>query len=437
MNPIIAIVGRPNVGKSTLFNRLVGGRRALTLDISGVTRDRHYGHATWEGRNFICVDTGGLSLFEGGEKDLEKKIRDQVDLAIHEASIILLVMDGSQGLLHEEEELVVYLRRFDKKVLFVINKIDEPKHEERLSEFYELGGDVYPVSSEHGYRVNDLLDKIVQELPPETPEPSREGQIKVALVGRPNVGKSSLLNHLLGEERVVVHDQPGTTTDVIDTEVEVDSQKYLLIDTAGIRRHGTWSSKLERYSVLSALKAVERADICLLLLDAHEGIHKQDAHVAGHIQEAKKGLIVVWNKWDLLKKSKDTRKERDKDFDYKLKFLSYVPRLSLSAKTGWGCEDLWPAIHQLYQTCGKRIPTAQVNEALDALLEAHNPPIFRGKPVKFFYATQTKTFPPTFVVFVNEPKGVHFSFERYLMNGLRKAFDFNGAPIEIFFRRKK
>ncbi len=435
MFPIIAIVGRPNVGKSTLFNRIVGGRNAITLDIAGVTRDRHYGHAFWEGRDFIVIDTGGLS-FE--EKDsLEKKVRDQIDLAIQEAQVILFVLDGRAGLLPEEKEIAQYLRRSKKKMFLVVNKIDDLSQEEKLVDFYELGHEVNPVSSEHGYRVNDLLDLVVKELPPPEEEPVDDPSIRVALIGRPNVGKSSLLNRLLGEERVVVHDKPGTTIDAIDTQISIGKKNYRLIDTAGIRRHGTWSSKLERYSVLTALKAIERADIGLLVMDAKEGIHKQDAHVAGYIKDAKKGLILVWNKWDLLENSKETKKKKQEEVEYKLKFLTYAPVLSLSAKTGKGCESAWEAIDQLYQAYNRRVPTSQVNQVFEKLIESHNPPVFRGKPIKFYYATQTKTRPPTFVVFVSEPKGVHFSFQRYLMNGLRDAFRFSGAPVEVLFRRKR
>lgn len=437
MKPIVAIVGRPNVGKSTLFNRIIGGRKAITLDIPGVTRDRHYGHADWDGHEFICVDTGGLFLGEKGS--IEKKVREQVDLAIREAAVILFVMDGRQGLIPEEEEIGNYLRRSGKRVLFVVNKIDTPKHEERLAEFYSLGEDVHPVSSEHGYRVNDLLDQVVIQFPPvpdSEDEEEKNKVVRIAIIGRPNVGKSSLLNRLLGEERVIVHDQPGTTRDAVDTAVQIGSKEYLLIDTAGIRRGGKSASKIERYSVLTALKAIERADVCLLLLDAGEGIHKQDAHVAGYAGEAKKGIILIWNKWDLIKKSRAAEGKFADEIEYRLKFLSHAPVLFLSARTGLGCSSIWSAVDRLHEACGKRIPTRRVNEALEQLTDSHNPPVYKGRPVKFFYATQTKVFPPTFVVFVNEPAGVHFSFQRYLTNGFRKAFDFGGAPVEIYFRKK-
>jgi GTP-binding protein len=437
MRPIIAIVGRPNVGKSTLFNRIVGGRTAITLDVSGVTRDRHYGTSVWEGKEFICVDTGGLFLDDVGP--LEKKVREQVELAISEATAILMVLDGRQGILPEEMEIANYLRRAGKKVFFVINKIDDQDQEERLNEFYSLGRELHPVSAEHGYRVNDLLDAVIATFPPAAKEEKKEKAIRVALVGRPNVGKSSLLNRLLGEERAVVHNEPGTTRDVVDTPIKIGGTDYLILDTAGIRRKGKWSSKVERYSVLNALKAVERADVCLMLLDATEGIHKQDAHVVGYINDAKKGMLILWNKWDLVKNGHwdKTRKKFDVETREELRFVTYAPMLFISAATGIGCDKIWPKVAELYKSCGRRISTSQVNKTFEKLIGSHNPPVYKGKPVKFFYATQVNTFPPTFIIFVNEPEGVHFSFQRYLLNGFRDNLDFGGAPLQIHFRKKK
>ncbi len=439
MKPIVAIIGRPNVGKSTLFNRIIGGRRALTLDVAGVTRDRHYGHSSWDGRDFICIDTGGLIL--GEKTTLEKKVKDQVDLALREANVILFVMDGRQGLLPDEKEIADSLRRSNKKIFFVVNKIDTPKQETTLSDFFALGQDVHPVSAEHGYRVNDLLDEVVREIPPTAPLSkggeggSREGgPIRIAIIGRPNVGKSSLLNQLLGEDRAIVHEEPGTTRDVIDTEVERDGKKYLLLDTAGIRRKGTWASKVERFSVLQSLKAIERADICLLLLDASEGIHKQDAHVVGYAAEAKKGILILWNKWDLDRKQIEKKFVQTVRAD--LRFLSHVPVHFLSAKTGEGCSSIWEEIDRLHKSSGRRIRTSEVNEVFEEIVASHNPPVYKGRPVKFVYATQTGIHPPKFIVFVSEPEGVHFSFKRYLVNGLRKKLGFDGAPIEIIFRKK-
>jgi GTP-binding protein len=451
MKPIVAIVGRPNVGKSTLFNRLVGGRRAITLDEPGVTRDRHYGHAHWDAREFVVVDTGGLFLDEQGKGAIEDKVREQVDLAIGEADAILFVMDGREGLLPDEAEIAHYLRRSGKRVFFVANKIDGPKNEERerTTDFFALGEEVLPISAEHGYKVNDLLDRIVAVFPPAPAKPDAGSDwgenplspqhppspIRVSVIGRPNVGKSSLLNRLLGEDRLVVHDAPGTTRDAIDTPVAVRGRDYLLIDTAGIRRRGTWESKVERYSVLNSLKAIERSDVCLLVLDATEGLHKQDAHVAGYAHEARKGVVLIWNKWDLVRPG-DRRDFLKKHRD-ELPFLAHAPTLCLSARTGEGCESVWTEADRIHDACGLRVPTSEVNRVFEGLTEGHNPPVFKGKPVKFFYATQTGVRPPTFVVFVNEPQGVHFSFKRYLVNGFRKAFPFGGAPIEMVFRKKR
>ncbi len=333
MKHIIAIVGRPNVGKSTLFNRILGGRKAITLDEPGVTRDRHYGAANWDGHDFSLIDTGGLFLTEAGS--VEKKIREQVDLAIREASVILFVMDGRAGLIPDEKAIAAYLRRSGKPVLFVANKIDGLQHQDKLGDFYALGEEILGVSAEHGYAVNDLLDRVVSLLPSSEGESKEEAKpIRVAILGRPNVGKSSLLNRLLGEERAVVHNEPGTTRDAIDTSLTVDGQNFLLIDTAGIRRGAKSASKVERYSVITALRAIERSDVCLMVLDAVEGLHRQDAHVAGHIAEAKKGLVILWNKWDAVDPGKKNEKRFVTETYDHLKFLSHAPNLFVSARTG-------------------------------------------------------------------------------------------------------
>ncbi len=436
MKPIVAIIGRPNVGKSTLFNRIIGRRKAITLDESGITRDRHYGKALWEGREFICVDTGGLVL--DGEGAIEKKVREQAELALQEASVIVFVMDGQQGVIPEEKEIARKIRKTKSHVIFAVNKIDGPMHEDRLADFYSLGEDIVAISSEHGYKVNDLLDLVVQALPPKEPEEKEAARpVRIALVGLPNVGKSSLLNRLLGEERAIVHNEPGTTRDTTDTPLEIDGKSYLLLDTAGIRRKGKSASLVERYSVLAAIKAIERSDLCLLVLDASKGIQKQDAHVAGYIQEAKKGIIIVWNKWDLIAEKKATKSEFEEQVQYKMSFLHFAPMGFVSAFTGYGCERLWPTINRIYDLLSTRISTSQVNKAFERLVESHNVPVFKGKQVSFYYATQTKSLPPTFVIFVNEPKGVHFSYQRYLANGFRELLNLQGVPLELIFRKKR
>ncbi len=435
--PIVAIVGRPNVGKSTLFNRIIGRREAVTLDTPGVTRDRHYGHAEWEGKRFICVDTGGLNL--DLKEGIEDKINEQANLALQEAQVVLFVMNGREGLMPEEKEIARKLRQSGKRVLYVVNKIDGQDHEDKLHEFYELGVPLESTSSEHGYKVNDLLDKVVQDFSRTDAETSAEDDgrlIKVALIGRPNVGKSSLLNHLVGESRAIVHNAPGTTRDVVDTEISVNDQSYLLLDTAGIRRGALSASKVERFSVLSSIKAIERSDVCLLLLDASAGIHKQDAHVAGYAETARKAVIILWNKWDLVS-DKKLKKKFLEDAADQLKFLSYAPITFISAKTGQGCHEIWSGVKEVYRTSTKRVSTSKVNETFTHLTENHNPPVFKGKPVKFYYATQTDIKPPTFVVFVNEPSGVHFSYKRYLLNGFRERLGFEGVPLQILFRKKR
>ena len=430
MKPVVAIVGRPNVGKSTLFNRIVGGRRAIALDQPGVSRDRHYGHASWDGRELIVVDTGGFP--SEPRVPLQKKIRQQIDFAIDEASVILFVMDGKGGLVPAEREIAETLRRSGKRVVYVVNKIDRESHEERLADFYPLGGDLHPVSAEHGRGIGELLDEVVRDFQIETTEEQTRA-IRIAIIGRPNVGKSSLLNRLVGEERVVVDESPGTTRDVIDTSLTRDDRRYRLLDTAGIRRKGKWVSEIERVSVIKTIQSVERADLCLLVLDASEGILQQDAHVAGYAHEAGRGVVVLWNKWDLVLPEE---RGKIKQVEEKLPFLSGAPVLPVSAKTGFGTDRIWSTVDKLFQACGRKIKTHELNDVLGEAVLAHNRPSYKGKEVKFLYGTQVGTFPPRFAIFVNEPKGVHFSYERYLANRLREAFSLEGAPVQLMFRKK-
>ncbi|MBI2082907.1 MAG: ribosome biogenesis GTPase Der [Deltaproteobacteria bacterium] len=434
MKPIVAIVGRPNVGKSTLFNRIIGQRKSITLDVAGVTRDRHYGNASWDGKEFICVDTGGFPSDVKGS--LEKKVQDQINLAIHEAEAILFVVDGQAGLLPEEKEIGDRLRKSGKKVIIVVSKIDQPSHEERLADFYSLSEKPMPVSGEHGYGVAELLEEVVNGFPSTLSEEAIPEKISIAILGRPNVGKSSLLNCLLGEERVVVDETPGTTRDVIDTPISRDGQDYLLLDTAGIRRHGKSASKVERFSVLRALSAIERSKICLAVFDAKEGIQKQDAHVVGYAFEEKKGVVLIWNKCDLLPNKKGVRDSLKKMARERLKFLAHAPLAFISAKTGEGTEVIWSMVDRLHLSMGKKVKTSDLNALLEKLVLTHNLPVYKGKPVKFYYMTQTGTFPPQFVVFTNEPEGVHFSFQRFLVNQIREEFRFDGAPIQLVFKRK-
>lgn len=431
MKPVIAIVGRQNVGKSTLFNRIVGSRKAITYGTPGVTRDRHFGEASWTGRDFLVIDTGGFPFDPAGT--LEKKVRSQIDLAIREADLILFVLDGKGGLLPEEKEIARSLRRKAKKTLFVVNKIDQTSHEDRLADFYALGGDLFPVSAEHGNRVGDLLDAVVKDLPKGGGEGVSD-EIRVALIGRPNVGKSSLLNSLLGQERVIVDERPGTTRDVIDTPCEVGGRRFRLLDTAGIQKRGRWGPGPERVAALMAIEAARRADVCLLLLDAVQGITNQDAHVGSYPFEARRGVLVVWNKWDLVQKKKGEEERYRREVARRLGFLSYAPVLSVSAKTGWGTEAIWDHVTSLYELLGRRVKTSELNQVLQDLVTAHGCPSDGGRPIRFYYATQVKTFPPTFSIFVNRPQGIHFSFRRYLLNGFREALRFDGVPLGVVFR---
>ncbi|MBI4374607.1 MAG: ribosome biogenesis GTPase Der, partial [Deltaproteobacteria bacterium] len=409
---------------------------SITLDVAGVTRDRHYAPASWNGKEFVCVDTGGFPSELKGS--LERQVSEQIELAIHEAEVILFVVDGRSGLLPEEKEIGQHLRMSGKTVFVVVSKIDGPVHEGRQADFYSLSKDPMPVSGEHGYGVADLLDRVVEKFPlsETTTEKPESGPICIAILGRPNVGKSSLLNELLGENRVVVHEMPGTTRDATLTPITRGSQEYLFLDTAGIRRKGKHASQLERFSVLRALSAIERSDICLAVLDATEGIHRQDAHVVGYACEAQKGIILIWNKTDLVSKKKEMRHGLSTQVREKFKFLSYAPITFVSAKTGEGVEGLWPMINRLHQTMAKKIKTSDLNRLLEELVLTQNLPVFKGKPVKFYYGTQTRTCPPQFAFFTNEPKGVHFSFARYLVNRIREAFGFGGSPIQILFRKK-
>ncbi len=432
--PSIAIVGRPNVGKSTLFNRLTSGRKALALDLPGVTRDRHFGSVLWEGRTFDVVDTGGLFMEDSGG-EVEALMKEQAYRAVEEAVALVFVVDGRDGLIPIDWEIYRYLVKQGKKILVAVNKIDFQKDEEKVSEFFQLSGELHPVSAEHGYRVNDLLDEMVRILPPDAhPEEDKAG-IRVALVGRPNVGKSSLLNRLLGQERVVVHSEPGTTRDSIDTKIQHEGHPYTLIDTAGIRRRGKSASKVERFSIAATIHSIRRSDVCLLLLDAREELSKQDAHVAGAVQEAGKAVILVWNKCEELTRSR--KKELLTRTEEEFRFLAFAPVHFVSAKSGEGAAALWGMIRRLNASCGKRVTTSQVNRLFEEIIASHNPPVRKGKPVRFFYATQTGVFPPTFVVFTSDPEGVHFSFRRFLANRFREAFDFVGAPIHILYRRKR
>jgi len=432
--PIVAIVGRPNVGKSTLFNRLVGKRLAITDEVPGTTRDRLYAEADWGGVNFILVDTGGLELVSND--DLIAQVRVQAQTAIAEADVILFLVDVKDGLTAGDEEVARVLRRSAKPVLLAVNKADSQVRREAAVEFYALGlGELYPISALHGTGTGDLLDQVVAAFPVEEEREELEA-VKIAIVGRPNVGKSSLLNKILGQERAIVHEAPGTTRDAIDTQMEWEGEPVVLIDTAGIRRKGRIQRGVEKYSVLRALRAINRADVVLLLTDAVEGATAQDAHIAGYVLEEAKSVVVVVNKWDLVEKDTYTMQAYVQHICTALRFLDYVPVLFVSALTGQRVDQVLPTALRVQEARLIRIPTAELNRIVQEAVARHAPPSKAGKRLRFYYATQAAVDPPTFVFFVNDPRLVHFSYERYLENRLREHYGFLGTPLRLSFRKR-
>jgi GTP-binding protein len=431
--PIVAIVGRPNTGKSTLLNRMVKRPVAITEDLPGTTRDRNMADITWNGVDFTLVDTGGLELKPN--TTIGKGVKAQIETAIKEADVIVAVMDAITGVTPDDIEIADILRRSNKPVLLAANKADNPKRETQALEFYELGlAEPMAISAHHGRGIAELMDKIVELLPTQEPEKAGTEAINVAIVGRPNVGKSMLLNALVGEERAIVDSTPGTTRDAVDTPFDFNGQNMLLIDTAGIRRRGKVKAGVEQYSVVRTFRAIDRADVVLLVLDATETVTAQDTHIAGYIQEALKGIIIVINKWDLIEE-KDIA-GWNKAVKNEFKFASYAPLLYTSAKSGQGVEEIMPQVTQVYRERLKRLPTAAVNNVIQQAVAAHNRPTSQGKQLKIYYATQAEANPPTFVFFTNDAALVHFSYRRFLENQLRQAFGFTGTPLRLKFKTK-
>jgi GTP-binding protein len=452
MKPLVAIVGRPNVGKSTFFNRMIGEQLAIIEDLPGTTRDRLYGETDWNGREFTLIDTGGLEL--GASDDITSRIRAQVGLAMEEADVIVFVVDANAGITEADREVADLLRSAGKPVVLAANKADNAKRRQEAVEFYELGlGEPITMSSSQGTGTGDVLDAITDALPPKEAEEEEEAELpRVAIVGRPNVGKSSLLNAVLGEERVIVSDTPGTTRDAIDTTVEHNGQPLVLIDTAGIRRRGRIGPGIEKYSVLRATRAIERSDIALLLIDATEGITAQDTHIAGVIHEAGKGVVVVINKWDVIKEKRAQHRagtappledEPPDAQDFKeairrdLKFIPYAPEIFAAAKTRYHIGPILDAALRIAEERKRRVPTAKLNEVVKTAMLRHHPPNVKGRVLRVYYVTQAETSPPTFVFFANEPELLHFSYERYLENQLRAAFGFEGTAIRLIFRQRE
>jgi GTPase len=456
MKPLVAIVGRPNVGKSTFFNRMIGTPMAIVEDVPGTTRDRLYGDAVWNGRDFTLIDTGGLEL--GSADDMLSRIRAQAELAIQEADAIVFLVDAETGVTNADQEVADLLRRTKKPIILGVNKADNAKRRSEAYEFYELAlGDPITLSARQGTGTGDLLDAIAETLPEETKPTSEEESLpKIAIVGRPNVGKSSLLNGILGEDRAIVSDIPGTTRDAIDTVVEHAGMKMILIDTAGVRRRGKIDPGIEKYAALRSTRAIERCDVALLLIDAIEGITAQDTHIAGIIHEQVKGVVIIINKWDDVRARRAAFIAADENPDlpvpagempadadtYRdttqrdLKFIPYAPIIFASAKTRYHIKDILDTALEIYSARQMRVPTAQLNEVIREALLRHPPAPIKGRALKVLYATQAEINPPTFVLFVNDPELVHFGYERYLENQLRRAFPFQGTAIRMKFRMR-
>ena len=435
--PVVAIVGRPNVGKSTFFNYIVGKRISIVEDTPGVTRDRIYADANWRGMDFTVIDTGGI---EPESEDLiVSQMRNQADIAISMADVIVFVTDIKRGITNADNEIALMLRKSKKPIVLVCNKADNfGKTSDDIYEFYNLGlGDPHPVSSINALGIGDVLDAIYEELPKNDNEEDDSTVIKVALIGKPNVGKSSLVNKILGENRVIVSNIAGTTRDAIDSEFEISYGKDVFIDTAGIRRKSKVTENLERYSVMRTSLAIERSDVCIFMIDANEGVTEQDAKIAGEAHEAGKGIIIAVNKWDEYEKDNNTVEKYKKEIYNKLSYLSYAPIIFISAKTGQRVEKLYELINTVASQNAMRVSTSVLNQVLNEAIAIVQPPTDKGKRLKIFYMTQASTKPPTFVVFVNDKQLFHFSYERYLVNQLRKEFVLTGTPIRIIVREKR
>ncbi|ANM28859.1 hypothetical protein ABI59_03415 [Acidobacteria bacterium Mor1] len=461
-SPIVAIVGAPNVGKSTLFNRLIGRRQAIVTPQAGVTRDRQYGHVEAPWGSFRLIDTGGLT--PGEDAPFQKEIEQQAELALSEADLMLFLVDARAGGTAFDQELAARLRKHPLPLILVANKVDSERQEPLVDALYELGlGGAIPISAEHGVGIDELLDAVgehladrieeaaaeepaapeieapaetVDEEPAREPGPPAEG-IRVAIVGRPNVGKSSILNRLLGEERVMVSDIAGTTRDSIDTVLELDGRRYILIDTAGMRRRGRPKEAVEVFSVNRARKAIERADVTVLVLDGSEEFAAQDAHIAGYVVDAHKPMVVAINKWDLLEDREQKAKDWEEKIRWRLRFVKEAPLMLISAKTGQRVDKLMDHVDRLYACAGIRVPTPELNRWLQRISRAEQGAPAKGRSVRLLYAAQTGVHPPTFTLFCNDPRKIHFSLERHLQNSLRENFGFGNAPIRLFFRARR
>ncbi|MCH1624762.1 ribosome biogenesis GTPase Der [Fredinandcohnia quinoae] len=433
--PIVAIVGRPNVGKSTIFNRVVGERISIVEDVPGVTRDRIYSSGEWLNQEFNIIDTGGIDI---GDEPFLAQIRHQAEIAIDEADVIIFMTSGREGVTSADEEVSKILYRSKKPVVLAVNKVDNPEMRESIYDFYALGfGDPIPISGSHGLGLGDLLDEVIKHFPEGIIDDYDDETIKFSLIGRPNVGKSSLVNALLGEERVIVSDIAGTTRDAIDTTYSKEGQEYVIIDTAGMRKKGKVYETTEKYSVLRALKAIERSDVVLVVLNAEEGIIEQDKKIAGYAHEAGRAVVIVVNKWDVIDKDEKTMKEFEGKIRDNFQFLDYAPITFLSAKTKKRTHTLLPMINLASENHAMRVQTNVLNDVVMDAVAMNPAPTDKGVRLRIYYVTQVAVKPPTFVVFVNDPELMHFSYERFLENRIRDAFGFEGTPIKLIARARK
>lgn len=432
---VVAIVGRPNVGKSTIFNRLVGERISIVEDTPGVTRDRVYSSAEWLHHEFNLIDTGGIEI---GDEPLLVQMRYQAEIAIDEADVIIFLVNGREGITAADEEVTKLLFKSNKPIVLGVNKMDNPEMRETIYEYYSLGfGEPFPISGSHGLGLGDLLDNVVSYFPEQVPDDEEDETIYFSLIGRPNVGKSSLVNALLNEERVIVSDIAGTTRDAIDTKLHKEDQDFVIIDTAGMRKRGKVYETTEKYSVLRALKAIERSDVVLVLIDAEAGIIEQDKRIAGYAHEAGRAVIIVVNKWDTIESNEKAMKEFEVKIRAHFLFLDYAPVVFLSAKTKKRLHTLIPAVKMVSENHAQRIQTNVLNDVIMDAIAMNPTPTFKGRRLKILYATQVSVKPPAFAIFVNDPELMHFSYQRFLENKIRDAFGFIGTPIKIFARKRQ
>ncbi|WP_432355107.1 ribosome biogenesis GTPase Der [Sporosarcina sp. A2] len=432
--PTVAIVGRPNVGKSTIFNRIVGERISIVEDVSGVTRDRIYSSADWLSHEFNLIDTGGIVI---GDEPLHVQIRLQAEIAIEEADVIIFLTNGREGVTDSDEQVAKILYKTKKPVVLAVNKVDNPEMRDMIYDFYSLGfGDPHPISGSHGLGLGDLLDSVAESFPDPSEEVIEEDVIRFSLIGRPNVGKSSLVNALLGEERVIVSDIAGTTTDATDSSYEFEGQKFKIIDTAGMRKKGKVYENTEKYSVLRALKAIDRSDVVLIIINGEEGIREQDKRIAGYAEEAGKGILFVVNKWDAIEKDEKTMNKFNDDIRKNFLFLDYAPIAYVSAKTKQRVRSLFDLIITISENHSMRIQSSVLNEVVEDAIARNPAPSDKGKRLRIYYTTQVAVRPPAFVVFVNDTELMHFSYERFLRNRLRESFGFEGTPIRIITRAR-